>query len=81
MIELTFLKVFMLIKHLDKGFKFQEYACNRCHDVLMMSVNLNLIAILNINGADYYYIISRMGKSGTVNLLQNANLTEKSRKL
>ena len=47
----------------------------------MMSVNLNLIAILNINGADYYYIISRMGKSGTVNLLQNANLTEKSRKL
>ena len=22
---------------LNKGFKFQSYACNRCHDLLMMS--------------------------------------------
>ena len=25
---------------LDKWFKFQPYACNSCHDILMMSVNL-----------------------------------------
>ena len=33
---------------LDKKFNFQPDVCNRCHDVLMMSVNLNNIAILNV---------------------------------
>ena len=32
---------------LNKGFKFQSYICNRCHDILMMSVNLDS-AILKI---------------------------------
>ena len=26
---------------LDKGFKFQPYVCNDCHDVLMISMNLS----------------------------------------
>ena len=29
---------------LNKGFKFQRYECNRCHDLLMMSMNLSNIA-------------------------------------
>ena len=29
---------------LDKGFNFQPYVCNGCHDVLMMSMNLRDIA-------------------------------------
>ena len=32
-------------KGLNKGFKFRAYVCNRCHDLLMMSMNLNDIAI------------------------------------
>ena len=46
------------------------------HDVLSMSINLNNIAILNIQGIDYCCIINGIGKSGAVNLLQNADLTE-----
>ena len=42
----------------------------------MMSVNLNYIAILNINGADYCCIINRIRNYDAVNLLQNANLKE-----
>ena len=38
---------------LDKGFTFQRYISNGCHEVLMMSINHNNIAILSINGADY----------------------------
>ena len=34
---------------IDKGFKFQ---CNRCHDLLIMSMNLSNIVILNIKGSD-----------------------------
>ena len=37
---------------LNKGFKFQTYVCNRCHD-LLMSVNLSDIAILKVKNADY----------------------------
>ena len=44
----------------------------------MMSMNLSDIAILNIHGADYRCIISRISKSEAINLMQNINLTEKS---
>ena len=30
---------------LKKGFKFQPNVCNRCHDLLMMSMNFSNIAI------------------------------------
>ena len=38
---------------LNYSFKFQPNVCNRCHDLLMMSMNLSDIAILNIKGSDY----------------------------
>ena len=39
---------------LNKGFKFQPNVCNRCHNLLMMSMNLSDIAILSIKSADYW---------------------------
>ena len=53
MTKLTFLKLWMSIIQahqnivifttigifLDQGFKFQRYVCNRCQDLLMMSIN------------------------------------------
>ena len=50
---------------LSKGFKFQSYICNRCHGLLMMSMNLNNIAILNIKNADYRCVVTGISKSGT----------------
>ena len=44
----------------------------------MTSLNLSDIAILNIKGSDDHCIISLISKNETINLLQNANLTEKS---
>ena len=43
---------------LNFSFKFQPNVCNRCYDLLMMSMNFSEIAILNIKGSDYCYIIS-----------------------
>ena len=48
---------------LNKGFKFQPNVCNRCHDLLMIYMNLSDIAILNINGSDYCCIISGISKN------------------
>ena len=44
-------------------------------------MNLRDIAILNIKGFDYRCIISLISKNEAINLLQNADLTEKSRTL
>ena len=43
-----------------------------------MSANLSDIAILNIKGSDYHCIISFISKNEAINLMQNADLTEKS---
>ena len=61
---------------LDKRFKFEPNVCNGCHDVLMTCINLNDIAILNIQGIDYRCIINGISKCDAVNLLQNSTLTE-----
>ena len=66
---------------LNKGFKIQPNVCNRSHDLLMMSTNLNDIVILNIKSADYRCIISGISKSGAMNLMQNTDLAEKSGKM
>ena len=59
-------------------FKFQQNVCNRCHGLLMMSMNYNNIAILSIQGSDYCYIISLIGRNAAINLMQNADLIKQS---
>ena len=70
-----FLKELMLIKqvHLSYSFKFQPNFCNRCHDLLMMSMNLSDIAILNIKSSDYRCIITLISKNEAINLRRNAD--------
>ena len=66
---------------LNYSFKFRTNVCNRCHDLVMMSMNLSDIAVLNIKVSDYCCIISLISKNDAINLLQNAALTEKSGRL
>ena len=62
---------------LNKNFKFQQNVCNRCHDLIMMSMNLSDIAISNIIGSYYCCIISEIRKSEAINVKQNIDLTKK----
>ena len=55
--------------------------CRYCHGLLLMSMNLSNISILNIKGSDYRCIIILISKIEAINLMQNADLTEKSRTL
>ena len=61
---------------LNYSFKFQPSVCNRCHDLLIMSINLRDNAILNIKGSGYCRIISLISKNEAIHLLQNADLTK-----
>ena len=51
---------------LDKKFKFEQHVCNKCHDVLMMSMNLGDTAIMNINAVNYYCIVNRINKNEVI---------------
>ena len=54
---------------LNYSFKFQPNVCNRCHNLLMTSMNLSDIAILDIKGSNYCCIISLITKDVTINLM------------
>ena len=62
----------------QRASKFQPYVCNRCHVLLMMSMNLSNIAILTIENNDYHCIVTAISKNEDIKLLKNINLTEKS---
>ena len=64
---------------INYSFKVQPNVFNRCHDLLMIIINLSDIATLNIKGYDYHCIISLSSKNRTIKLLQNADLAEKIR--
>ena len=63
---------------LNYSFKFQSNVCNKCYELLMMSMNLSDIAILNIKDSNYRCIISLISKNETINLMQNVDLTKKA---
>ena len=63
---------------LDKRFTFQSSFCNRWHEALMMSIDINSIAISNIHGVNYCRITDGNTKSETTNLSRNTDLSRRS---
>ena len=63
---------------LNYSFKFQSNVCNKCYELLVMSMNLSDIAILNIKDSNYRCIISLISKNEAINLMQNVDLTKKA---
>ena len=51
-----------------KGLSFN--VCNRCHDVLVMSLNLNGNIILNINNVDYDFMFNKSFLSCVTNFFR-----------
>ena len=52
-------------------FKFQDFVCNGCHDLTMLSVSISDIAIITIRNVDYRCVVHTISKSKTINLLKN----------
>ena len=72
MIELVLLKEFIKQVH-----RSTPNVGNRCHDLLMVSMNLSDIVILNIKSSDYRCVISLISKNEAINSMENAGLTKK----
>ena len=54
------------------GFKFEEYVCNKCHDLLTMAYSLKNIAILNAKGATFRCILMGISKNEGLKRLNNS---------
>ena len=59
MIELMYLKELMLMRQMyqknvifviHKGFKYEPYLCNGCHDLMQKAMNFNDVAIVLLKG-------------------------------
>ena len=42
--------------------KFQNYVCNGCHDLTMLSVNISDVAIITVKNVDYRCIVHKISK-------------------
>ena len=58
----------------NNAFKFQDFACNGCHNLTMLSVSISNIAIITVKDVDYRCIIYNISKSEAINLLKNSVL-------
>ena len=60
-----------MIRHyffFNHGFKFQDYICNGCHDLTMLSINIRDIAIITVKNVDYCFIMYNMSNSEAITL-------------
>ena len=56
----------------DIGFKFEEHVCNKCHHLLTIAYSLKDIAILNVKGATFRYILMTISKNKGLKRLNNS---------
>ena len=61
----------------NPGLKFQDYVCNGCHDLSLLTVNKSDIAIITVKNVDYCCIVHNIRKSEATNLLKNSVLEDR----
>ena len=55
----------------NHGFKFQDFECNGCHNLIMLSVSISNLAIITVKIFDYSCVVYSISKSQAINLLKN----------
>ena len=61
----------------DVGFKFEEYVCYGCHDLLAMAYSLENIAILSAKGATFRCILCGISRNQGLRRLNSSVLENK----
>ena len=56
---------------------FQDYVCNTCHDLTILSVNISDIVIITAKNVDHHCIIHNIRTSEAINLLENSVLEDR----
>ena len=66
-----------LLIFLDRGFKYEPYLCNGCHDLMQKAMNFNVV-IVSVKGSYYKIHFWCMSKDDAINIMKNSHLNEKS---
>ena len=56
----------------NKNYNYEDYACNGCHNLLMMAFSLDNIAVLNVDNLFYRCILMGISKNEGLKRLNNA---------
>ena len=57
----------------DRNFNDEDYACNGCHNLLMMAYSLNNSVILRVNDVSFCCILLGSSRNEALRRLNNAN--------
>ena len=66
---------------LEINYKFQPKVCNGCHNIMQKALNFNDVVIVFVKKDNYRIHFWHISKYKAVNLLRNADLTEKIGKI
>ena len=61
----------------DVGFKYENYLCNGCHDLMQKPISFNNVAIVYVKGSAYRINFWYMSKDDAINIMNNSNLVDK----
>ena len=61
----------------DVGFKYENYLCNGCHDLMQKAMSFNNIAIVYIKGSAYRIHFWYISKDDAINIMNGSNLVDK----
>ena len=62
---------------LDKGFRYEPYLCNGCHDLMQKAINFDDVANVSVKGSDYRIHFWYTSKDDAKNITKNSDLTKK----
>ena len=61
----------------DIGFKYENYLCNGCHDLMQKAMSFNNTAVAYVKGSAYRIHFGYMSKDDAINIMNGSNLVDK----
>ena len=61
----------------DIGFKYENYLCNGCHDLMQKAMSFNNTAVVYVKGSAYRIHFGYMSKYDAINIMNGSNLVDK----
>ena len=61
----------------DIGFKYENYLCNDCYDLMQKAMSFNNVAIVYVKGSAYRIHFWYVSKDDAVNIMNGSNLADK----
>ena len=58
---------------LDKGFKYEPYLCNGCHDLMQKAMDFNDASIVSIKGNDYRIHFWYINKNDAISIMNSSS--------